>query len=98
LLYRSGIEANDYLLNFIYNAFIMIGKTLSVESSRSIYLHAAMRPCVHFNEELLKGSLDKNLRKLIGSMHPSFMGGEYLPHKTIKKQSSGFDFPELVSI
>ena len=30
-------------------------------------------------EELLKGSLDKNLRKLLGSMHPSFMGGEYLP-------------------
>ena len=27
-------------------------------------------------EELLKGSLDKNLRKLLGSMHPSFMGGE----------------------
>jgi hypothetical protein len=30
-------------------------------------------------DELLKGSLKKNLRKYLGSIHPSFMGGEYLP-------------------
>jgi hypothetical protein len=30
-------------------------------------------------EELLKSSLKNNLRKYLGSIHPSFMGGEYLP-------------------
>ena len=30
-------------------------------------------------EELLQGSLNDNLRKYLGSLHPSFMGGEYLP-------------------
>jgi hypothetical protein len=30
-------------------------------------------------DELLRGSLKKNLRKYLGSIHPSFMGGEYLP-------------------
>jgi hypothetical protein len=29
--------------------------------------------------ELLKSSLKKNLRKYLSSIHPSFMGGEYLP-------------------
>ena len=29
--------------------------------------------------ELLKGSLSDNLRDVLGSIHPSFMGGEYLP-------------------
>ena len=30
-------------------------------------------------DELLKSPLKKNLRKYLGSIHPSFMGGEYLP-------------------
>jgi len=30
-------------------------------------------------EELLNSSLDTNLRSIIGSKHPSYMGGEFLP-------------------
>ena len=46
---------------------------------RKEFIKKALQDGESVPEELLKSSLDKNLRKLIGSVHPSFMGGEYLP-------------------